>query len=68
MKGHHLCILSDLVSIKAVITHMMRRCITSRRKWTGYADNFIVRLGQGRRGLPPQAKVLALKVMEGTDL
>ena len=44
-KGHHSCILSKLVSIKPIIIHVMRRCITSRRKWIGYVDDFIARLG-----------------------
>ena len=34
-----------LINIMLVITCMMRRYTTSKGKWIGYADTFIVRLG-----------------------
>ena len=44
-KERHLYTLCERVNIKPVIIHVIRRCITLRRKWTDYVGIFITRPG-----------------------
>lgn len=43
-KEHLPFTLSELVSMKPVITHEMSKCITWRKRWNVYANVFIVEL------------------------